>query len=402
VSARPSEDRFEVKASGVVVPVALRADGRWWIDVVVDLQDGNGPGRKRWNYGDRSKARRKARDVCELVASGRVDLVDLSGDELREVRRVLAFRRANPGRSAATVEAVVGLMMTAKRSMAGREDRYLGELERTLKRVLQPVLGVAFSELRSEDLEALLDGYRDAAAKYRKNLRSAMVTLWRWAMGRGYCAPAKNGKSAAELLGTVRVARGTIGVFDVDGFWSVLHGLRPVMWPWFLVGCFFGVRREEMAPGKGSAKLPLTWAALRFEAGDAGILDLPAACAKAQNGRQRRRVVPMQAGVRAWLEPLRGKMDAAAPIVGGDIEHALEGLADGLWVKNGPRHTYGTARVAVTQNVALVANEMGNSVREVKADYDAVRMPAEGRAWFSVVPGVAEMARLRGLARKAG
>lgn len=110
----------------------------------------------------------------------------------------------------------------------------------------------------------------------------------------------------------------------------------------------------------------------------------------------------MEAGVRAWLEPLRGSMGAGDAIAAGNVEHAIEGLNEGLWVRNGPRHSFGTYRVAVTRNVAQVALELGNSPEEVKKDYDDVRLPGEGREWFSLAPGVVHLEKLRGMARRAG
>jgi hypothetical protein len=50
------------------------------------------------------------------------------------------------------------------------------------------------------------------------------------------------------------------------------------------------------------------------------------------------------------------------------------------------RHSFGTYRVAATQNVAQTALEMGNSPAMIRKHYMEVVPKEEGEAWFSILP----------------
>lgn len=58
--------------------------------------------------------------------------------------------------------------------------------------------------------------------------------------------------------------------------------------------------------------------------------------------------------------------------------------------RNALRHSYGSYRVALVQDPRTVAFEMGNSAQMVMRHYREVVTPEEGRAWFGIVPPVAE------------
>jgi len=58
------------------------------------------------------------------------------------------------------------------------------------------------------------------------------------------------------------------------------------------------------------------------------------------------------------------------------------------WRKNALRHSWISARVADTQDVAKTALEAGNSPSVVFSHYRQVITPAEAARWFSVMPSL--------------
>lgn len=56
------------------------------------------------------------------------------------------------------------------------------------------------------------------------------------------------------------------------------------------------------------------------------------------------------------------------------------------WPKNCLRHSYGTYRLAETDNFPLVSKEMDNSVAILKRHYDGVTTKEEATRFWSILP----------------
>jgi len=53
---------------------------------------------------------------------------------------------------------------------------------------------------------------------------------------------------------------------------------------------------------------------------------------------------------------------------------------------NGLRHSYASYRIAILQDPARVAHEMGNSTRIVAKHYQELVTPEQAQRWFAIVP----------------
>jgi integrase len=111
---------------------------------------------------------------------------------------------------------------------------------------------------------------------------------------------------------------------------------------------------------------------------------------KAKTGS--RRLVPISANLRAWLEPLR--KERGLVVADSDGHFALRvsqtATAAGVeWKQNALRHSYISYRVAQTQNVAQVSLEAGNTPQIVFSNYRELVRPVEAEKWFGIVPPTA-------------
>jgi len=54
------------------------------------------------------------------------------------------------------------------------------------------------------------------------------------------------------------------------------------------------------------------------------------------------------------------------------------------------RHSYASYRLATTNNVNQLADEMGNSREIIYRNYRQLVTPAEGHQWFAVITGTTQ------------
>ena len=65
------------------------------------------------------------------------------------------------------------------------------------------------------------------------------------------------------------------------------------------------------------------------------------------------------------------------------------------WPKNYLRHSYGTYRIAETDNFPLVSKEMDNSVAMLKRHYDGVTTKKEAKAFWKICGTLAKSDALK-------
>ena len=117
-------------------------------------------------------------------------------------------------------------------------------------------------------------------------------------------------------------------------------------------------------------------------------------CSRAPHPKtRRRRVVPICASLAQWLEPYRQHEGPLWSKSADTDETAFTDLRESLGIpsrgKDALRHSYGTYRLAVTQNEAQVAKEMGHKVDILHQHYAGLATPEEAERWFAVAPAPA-------------
>jgi len=157
---------------------------------------------------------------------------------------------------------------------------------------------------------------------------------------------------------------------------ALLAAAHQSVLPLLVLQAFCGVRRAESER--------LTWADIKLD-GDEPFVELTSAITKTN----RRRNPPIPENAAAWLKKCRGLPGASLGVSLSAYRRNLESAAAAAgidWSENLLRHSFGTYRLAVTKNAALVAEEMGNSPAVVRSHYQNITSPENARAWFNVAP----------------
>lgn len=151
--------------------------------------------------------------------------------------------------------------------------------------------------------------------------------------------------------------------------------------PAIVAGGLQGLRPAEFH-AEGARRRPLTWEAFIW---DDGILHITGQKIRSKANRD----IPLHAATRAWLEPFRhltGEMWSHTHAYNKKII-ALREKADVRSIYDGLRHSYASYRIRhLKGNLPELAQEMGNSPREIIASYKRNVTDLQADAWFAVMP----------------
>lgn len=208
---------------------------------------------------------------------------------------------------------------------------------------------------------------QDIGARTRNNFRTAISNLVNFARQRRYVPRHFNPMAEVSVAKEIRRP---VEVFSTDEMSRMLQNAKPTLVPFLCLIAFGGLRHEEAAR--------IDWADYTN-----GHIRIRAEIAK----RREQRLVSVQHNLAAWLTPFRKTSGSVQPYV--NVTNELADLAKkaGItWKHNGLRHSYGSYRLAVVQDPAKVAYEMGNSVSMVFRHYRALLTEEEGKRWFAIMP----------------
>jgi len=142
--------------------------------------------------------------------------------------------------------------------------------------------------------------------------------------------------------------------------------------PMIVIGGFAGLRHAEIAR--------LDWSDIYL---DEGFIEV-----KAQNAKtDTRRIVPIKDNLKQFLLP---QAKESGKVI--TVANTFKLLAEAIEVskikpkQNALRHTYISARVAESGDVARVADEAGNSPQVIRSNYLKRIRPAAAAEWFSIKP----------------
>jgi integrase len=210
----------------------------------------------------------------------------------------------------------------------------------------------------------------DLEPRTRNNFRTAISNLVGFARQRRYVPRHYN--PLAEVPVAKEVGK-PVEIFTVEEMTKLLQHAKPTLVPFLSLIAFGGLRHEEAAR--------LDWADYAN-----GHIRVRAEIAKCREPR----LVPVQPNLAAWLEPFRKPSGPVQPFANVTNELVDTAKAAGVpWKHNGLRHSFGTFRLAIVQDPAKVAYEMGNSPRMIFKSYRALVTEAEGKRWFGIMPNVA-------------
>jgi hypothetical protein len=160
--------------------------------------------------------------------------------------------------------------------------------------------------------------------------------------------------------------------------------------PGLVVGNFQGLRPYEFH-AEGLKRPALKWEALNW---NDNLLHVAGQKIRSKATRD----IPLHMAARLWLAPFRkltGPMWTHKKAYE-DKMASLRKKANVASIHDGFRHSYASYRVRQLKgNLAQLAEEMGNSPKEITDSYKRNVTDAEAKAWFGIVPpkGYAEQIR---------
>jgi integrase len=286
------------------------------------------------------------------------DAVRFRVDHLERVRRY-----------GITVAQLADEVVEAKRS-DGRSEVYLRDLRYRLNKFVQdfehrPIAGITVDELDTW-LRAL-----PYSPQSRTNYRRVIGLLFSYAESRGII----------ERNPILRTAKPKLvdrppEIFAIDELRALLEAGNRIasdVVPMLAIGAFAGLREAEIQR--------LDWSEVDLARGH---IEVKAAKAKSA----RRRIVPIQPNLAAWLRPYAGLTGRVVP---GGARRKLDRVrkAAGLarWPKNGLRHSFASYRQAAIDDAPRVAAELGHtSPQMLYSTYRELVRPEEAERYWKIAP----------------
>ena len=356
-------------------------------------------GRKRRKITDEAEAMSEARLLASQLNAGRVnagDLTQADRDELFACRElagdlssVLALREwaaarnlvgadllaaaehwaARKGRLAKRVtvaEATKRFLEAKRRDEVDTKAGY----ERSLPAFVEALGERSIAEVSPDVIADYLQRYTNPAS--RNSHRKRIVSLFRWCRKRGILP--LDIQTAPERVDTARQARVEIGLVTTDELrraFDLIAEKAPEYLPALAVSVFCGLRRAEVH-GQRWEHIDLERCLLRVSA--------------AKPNTPAHRLVPLPPAAVQWLAPLRQAKGPICPNLAVDRIRDICRTAGLDLARNGFRHSWISARVAVTGNIPETAIEAGNSPSILVRHYRELLRKDEAAAWFAVLP----------------
>jgi integrase len=422
-----------VRFGGGKVHVARRGDGRFaltWREVGLTRRTTQGTAEKAVAW-----AEQKARDLDGAV--GRRWVTPAEGEVLEGLKRAAGTEEGALGRLAAEVTVAVetlggaatlsqaaryyaerGPLKVQRTTVAEAIERFLGEYARApeatrrtfageLRPFAQRFPGLTMLELDQATVEAWT-GRKVAAAGTRGGVRRkgvsgaasggdgelvepaartlrGRITTWVTFLNRArYWNLLGPGKHAAELVRRPVIPDAGREILTVEEGRALLMVVReeaPKLLGYLLVAGWLGLRPSECQR--------LTWGAFDWGMGYCHV-----GVATAQK-TSTERYVPMDGLVAARLREVWAEMEGrgrtvADRVCGFRSREFLSALARGRgvvsrWVPDVLRHSFCSYRLAVTQDLARVAEEAGNSPAIIRSNYRKPVRAEDGAAWWGLL-----------------
>lgn len=293
-----------------------------------------------------------------------------------------AYTRTGSARAAEPAAALVAHFV---RFLAadGVSPLYLRQMECDCK-AFAARFPAAINTVRVAELEEWLRAL-PVGLRRRRNLRDKLVALFNFARVHEYL-PATQ-LTEAEKIKRPKVERKAPSIFTPSELSRIIAATqehRPDFLPYLVIGAFAGLRSSE---ARALQWRHIHWADRVIEVGEEHKTGF--------------RLVAMRDNLLAWLAPWR---DASGPVchvtrpdhvmralfVAAGIEASFRQYANAL------RHSAATYSVALDQNMAATAIQLGHSVAELRKSYNRASLKSAAAAWFSIAPTpAANVVRMR-------
>jgi len=286
------------------------------------------------------------------------DAVTFFVDHLERVRRCKI-----------TVAQLAGEVLEVKRK-DGRSAKYIGMQRLYFKRFSQDFGNRLIADIPVEELDNWL---RDlpGSPKTRADYRANIGVLFSHAAQRRMID-----FNPVAFTARPKLIDRPPEIFTVDELTALLNAAEasePSVLPMLAIGAFAGLRDAEIKR--------LDWNEVDVARGH---IEVTAAKAKSA----RRRIVPIQPNLAAWLRPYTALAGEVAPEgARGKLERVRKAAGLTNWPKNGLRHSYSSYRLAAIHDAPRVASELGHTTPQLLYNtYRELVLPAEAERYWKIEP----------------
>src|SRR5262245_33939608 len=252
----------------------------------------------------------------------------------------------------------------------GRAPMYLADLRKRLTRFCRDFGNRPIASVTVEEVDNWL---RDLplSTKSRANYRANIGVMFSYAVSRRMLDYNPILHTAKPKL--VDIPPEIFVVDELRGILEAANRVCPDVLPMLALGAFAGLRDAEIKR--------LEWNEVDLARGH---IEVKAAKAKSA----RRRIVPMQPNLAAWLSPYAGMKGRLAPVGARkklDRVRKAAGLA--RWPNNGLRHSFASYRLAAVHDAPRVAGELGHtSPQMLYSTYRELVLPEEAERYWKIAP----------------
>jgi integrase len=291
------------------------------------------------------------------------------GDTINEAVkfRVDYFERVR--RSGIRVAQLAEEVLAAKQR-DGRAPMYLADLRKRLARFCADFGNRPIAAITIEELDNWL---RDLplSPKSRANFRANIGVLFSYAANRRIIDFNPITHTAKPKL-----PDNPPEIFAVDELRGLLEGAQRAetdVVPMLAIGAFAGLREAEIQR--------LDWNEIDFARGH---IEVKAAKAKSA----RRRIIPIQPNLAAWLQPHSGMTGRVVPAgARRKLARVREAAKLTRWPNNGLRHSFASYRLAAAHDAPRVAHELGHtSPQMLYSTYRELVLPTEAERYWTILP----------------
>ena len=272
-------------------------------------------------------------------------------------------------RSGITVAELAEEVLEAKRR-DGKAAAYLDDLRKRLTRFCQDFGSRPITSIRVDELDNWL---RDLplSPKSRANYRANIGVLFSYAEQRGII-------DGNPILRTAKpkLIDNPPEIFTVDELHALVEAAQrtaPDVLPMLAIGAFAGVRDAEIKR--------LDWHEVNVARGHIEIKG-----AKAKSAR--RRIIPIQPNLAAWLRPYSGMKGSVVPEgARGKLDCVRKRAGLLKWPNNGLRHSFASYRLAAIHDAPRVGSELGHtSPQMLYSTYRELVLPEEAERYWKIAP----------------
>jgi len=275
--------------------------------------------------------------------------------------------------SSSTVKETVAEMLKIQKG-AGASSRHLDNLRSRLGQFSSVFGEKHVAHLTVQDIDDWLlnlshsKNGKPLSHTTRNNFRRVLVTLFNFALDRGYCI-----NNPAKKTAKAKVIDKPPPILTVDELSRLLTHAKAEILPFLTIGAFAGLRRSELER--------LDWKQIDL---DGDLIEVPAAIAK---GRQRRHVQILP-NLSAWLQPHVKPDGKVTPT---NYEKLLKQARDAAriveWPQNGLRHSYASYHLAQFKSAEKLALEMGHRGTDILfRNYRELVKPAAAKRYWEIMP----------------